>query len=143
MTYIAQTNMIQQTQPNGFAPARYWLRWRFEYDHKSPRLGMWNRQSDIESDQAWCQPRVGLSRVMIEAKDMVTKDIKVVIDCPAAEYRNLQWISCHHVKSGITYNVGLQMLTRYWRLKVFGIGQVEQEALTQEEMDFHFKTYGS
>jgi hypothetical protein len=104
---------------------------------------MWNRQSDIQEEQAWCQPRNGLSRVIIEAKDMINKKITVVVDCPECDYRNLQWIAFHHVKTGLSYHVGIQMLTRYQRIKVFGIGKVETEQLTKEEMNYHFATYGS
>jgi hypothetical protein len=138
------TQLIQlPVERDGIQPTRYWLRWRFEYSHKAPIFGMWNRQAESENEQAWRQSRIGLTRVIIEAKDMVNKTIIPIVDCPSCDYRNLQWIAFHHVLSGVCYHVGLQMLTRYHRIKVFGIGKVEKEALTEEEMRFHFATYGS
>ncbi len=141
--YYSDIDFAELPASNGFQPTRYWLRWRFEYRDRPPIVGMWNRQSDIQNEQAWCQPRNGLSRVMIEAKDLTTKQIKVVVDCPEYDYRNLQWIAFHHPRSGLSYHVGIQMLTRYQRIKVFGIGKIEVENLTEEDKKFHFATYGS
>ena len=133
---------------------RYRLRYRFEYfDNKPTVFGKWNHSGNHPSNQAWTQKREGLSRVIIEAKDIVTNEIKTIVDCPGQDYRLLQWIAAgflgsrqlKNAGSGVTpmtRNIGISLWTSEKKIAVFNNGVVHVENLNDHDKKYHFATYG-
>jgi hypothetical protein len=121
---------------------RFLLRWRLEYRDRPPKYSIWNMSGIAQSDQAWCQTRNGLSRAIIEAKDLVTREIKVIVDCPADIFRLFQWIAIQKLDFKSTRkdarNVGIALVTNDLRIEAYEWGQVIQRPLINGEQKVNF-----
>jgi hypothetical protein len=123
---------------------KFLLRWRLEYSGKPSRYGMWG--DSAPGVEAWNQSRANLVRAQIEAKDIVTRETSIVVDCPAADYRVFQWVGVQrlNIKSSASLqrNVGLAILTNDQRIEAFEWGEVRQRPLINGEKNIKFATDG-
>jgi hypothetical protein len=125
------------------------MRFRFEYsDGKPTMLGKWNDTNKHAKKQAWSVNRTGLSRVMIEARNIETGEIKVVVDCPGHDYRFMQWRAVRSFNLNalsnqtLTRNIGLVLWTSSKKIYVYNWGKVEIEELSIDDKKYHFAAYG-
>ena len=130
-------------------PIKYKLRWRFDYPHKESKCGMWSQTTVNPVDQAW-NKNTGASRMKIEGKNIQTRQVEVLVDCPVDQFRNFSWMAI--ARLGRTFNigtaqplhqlVGLEMWTTEKRIKVFDTGEIEVENLKKEDQSLNLATYG-
>lgn len=127
----------------------YDLRYRFEYsDGKPTILGKWNDTNKHAKKAAWAVNRNGLSRVMVEARNIETGEIKVVVDCPANDYRFLQWRAVRSInpmqlsQQTLTRNIGMVLWTSAKKIYIYNWGKVEIEELNEDDKRYHFAAYG-
>lgn len=135
------------------ASRRYLLRWRFEYaDGKPARYGMWStpaNKADFDS-QAWTQNKGAIARAMVEGKDIRTKEVKVLLDCPGVDFVNFEWnalaaFNPYSIGGACiprTTLAGLQIRSRYAITSVDETGFVEAKPRPPEDMAFHYATFG-
>ena len=129
----------------GFIPdQRFLLRWRFEYNDKAPKYGMWGDSG--HGVEAWNQPRNGMTRAQIEAKDIISRETKIIVDCPACDYRLFQWIAIQRLNPKsqglLQKNVGLCLWTNDQKIEAYEWGEVVQKPLINGEKNIHFATDG-
>jgi len=129
-------------------PRKYLMRWRFDYLDKPSKVGMWSQSSKNPVDQAW-NKNVNPSRVKVEVKDIETRETKVVVDCPGADFLNFQWMAIARTpgffKGSITpihQLVGLQMWTREKKIAVLDTGKIMMTDMTPEDLNTNFATFG-
>jgi hypothetical protein len=125
---------------------RFSLRWRFDYAHKSPKVGMWDDSGHLKIDQAWCQPINGLQSVKVEAKDLVTKETKVIVECNSQNFRMFQWLAVQRLNpstaTNIQRNIGICLMTNDCRVEVYNWGEVRKRPLINGESKMNFATDG-
>jgi len=128
---------------------KYKLRWRFDYPDKRSRCGMWTQTTKNAVDQAW-NKNTGASRMKIEGKNIETRQVEVLVDCPADKFRNFGWMAIARPGSGFRIGtvtpihqlVGLEMWTTEKKIKVFDTGQILVEELKPEDKKLRLSTYG-
>jgi len=128
---------------------KYKLRWRFDYPNKASRYGMWSATTKNPVDQAW-NKNSGASRMKIEGKNTETKQVEVLVDCPADKFRNFSWMAIARPGSGFNVGtitpihqlVGLEMWTTEKRIKVLDTGEILVTPLKEEEKTMSLATYG-
>ena len=130
-------------------PDKYALRWVLEYSDGRRKPGLWGQSTENQADQAWCQPRKGLTRAVIEGKNILTREIVRLVDCPAEDFRVFQWVATASINPfGIRGTVkpqsrlmGLKILTRYKEFQVLGDGKVTSQDLPENLANLNFATY--
>lgn len=131
---------------------KYLLRWRFHWFDRPSKFGMWSHpgeQKDLAT-KAWYHNKEGLILAVIEGKDVVTREVKVLVECPGQDYRNFQWVALASVVPGalagggsvtpLTRIGGLKVQTRNEEITVMDDGSITTVPFTAE--DQHFATYG-
>jgi len=129
--------------------ARYVLRWRFDYHDKPSAKGMWSKTTNNPVDQAWNKNN-NPSRVKIEAKDLDTKQVRVLVDCIGEDFRNFAWLAAGRIGGGFIHGsvvpftqlVGLEMWTRNKRIQVYNTGEILVKELTESDKNMNLATYG-
>lgn len=122
---------------------RYLLRWKFEYLSRPPKAGLWLQASNSNETKAWFQPKDGLTRVLIEAKNIRTREIKTLVECSGPEFMAFQWIagaflSPMGVKSGKppTSIIGCKLLTTAHEYEVDVLGNVQTKPPLHLNMNY-------
>lgn len=130
----------------GIPCQRFLLRWRFEYEDRNPKFGMWHDSGRTIETQAWPQTRTGLRRAMIEAKNITTRETKVIVDCPSQDFRLFQWIGMQRLNPKTTglvqKNIGLCIVTNDARIEAYDWGEVRTRPLVNGEKNINFRTDG-
>lgn len=128
-----------------FTGKQYLLRWRYDFRGKAPIFGMWNNPGIT----AWDRNGEGLATASIEAKDIVTKEIKRVVEVQGHVFRNFQWLvvarvnlAAHGSQTPFPEHVGLKIITTHEEVAVLINGQIGRRLLTEEEKGLHFATDG-
>ena len=119
----------------------YKLRWRFDYINRPPKYGIWSMATGKPSDSAYSQPKDGLLTASIEGKDVHTKEIKRLADCPGQDFRMFQWVataSMPAVSGLVSYTprstlVGLKLITRNEVIEVLNTGVKNVSLITKAE----------
>jgi len=105
---------------------------------------MWG--DSAQGVEAWNQSRAGMSRAQIEAKDIVTRESKIIVDCPANDFRLFQWIGLQRInpKGGgqVQRNIGIALWTNDQRIEAYEWGEVCQKPLINGEKNLNFATDG-
>jgi len=130
-------------------PMKYRLRWRFDYPDKRSVYGMWSSTTKNPVDQAWNKNK-GAIRVKIEGKNMHTRKVDILVDCPVDKFRNFSWMAIARGISGFNIGtvtpihqlVGLEMWTTEKRIKVFDTGQIVVTPLSEGNKKINLATYG-
>lgn len=128
-------------------PRKFLIRWVFDYSDKPTRRGIWSTTTKNPVDQAW-NKTTGASRMRIETKDMYTKEVKTVVDCPAKDFRSFRWMAIARVPSfagnvqPIHQLVGLEMWTDEKRIQVFDTGDIKLSELSEENKNLQLVSYG-
>lgn len=109
-------------------PEKYLLRWRYEYkDGKPPLYGQWSPGG--KEGAARLADQTNLDRAMIEAKDIVKRDVFTLLECDAAEFIKFEWVTLQSVfmggkiQMGPRRVVGLRILTKYGNMEAFTSGE--------------------
>jgi len=129
----------------------YLLRWRFEWNGKPFKAGMWSHPGDERDleNKAWNKNKEGLLWAMVEAKNYINRaDQKIVVAVPGQDFLNFQWIALGMIpmrnlkveSQATTLIGGLKVLTRHEEICVYDTGKV-----TRGPHDNHminFATFG-
>lgn len=134
----------------GIESRTYFLRWRFDYiDRREPKTSPWERSSHIESEMAYRQNREGLIRAAIEAKELRSKDIRILAECDGHDFINFQWMAVSFCPVEFTgehelrnMTIGLKLVTRDYEYQVYINGDVVKSIRTEAEKGIHFATFG-
>lgn len=141
------------SQLHGQKQRLFWLRWRFDYgDGKPTKVGMWSDPGP-EGDtatKAWCHNRGAVARAIIEGKNLATKEIMALAECPGVDFVNFEWMAAASVNpfrldkgyTPLTRLQGLKLKTRDRELRVYEDGRVEDSDRQQEDLSFHYATFG-
>ena len=130
--------------------AKYLLRWRYDYPEKVVR-GMWSNAGENPANQAWSNNKEGLVRAIIEGKDLKTKEIKVLAECPGEDFRVFQWVASVRMPGGAPAGgsvtiagsiIGMKLLTRDEELTILDTGLGKARPLPESEKNLNFRTYG-
>jgi hypothetical protein len=123
------------------------LRWRFDYNNRPTKCGMWGRTTTNPVDCAWSQPRDGLVRASIEGKNIETREILTFAECDGHAYRAFQWAATAAMpllggtavlKSQL---VGLKLLTTDSCLLVDQAGKLTVAPLSDDIKAINFQSY--
>lgn len=124
-------------------PVRF-LRWRFEYVDKPPKIGAWDDSAPEESAKAYRQSREGLLFAVIEAKDF-NGIIYRVFECSGPDFCNFQWEVAAQLNVGGQPGrhrlVGLTLVSRNERATAFHHGMTSVEQRSKDDFDNHY-SYG-
>ena len=134
---------------NGFI-YKYFLRCHFDFLNKPSWSSMWNDSGPNNCDKACFQNKDGLIRAAIEAKDIVTRQIVILAECDGTDFCNFQWeaialggsIFNSKAHSAYGHNIGLSMITRKEKVKVFMNGDVKIEIRNEKDKLINFVSYG-
>lgn len=116
------------------------VRWRLEYSNKPAKFGMWNNPGVDTYSYASFQDRDGLVYACIEVKDIVTRQLKVLARCSAADYEQHRWIAAAPMplkSSGLKVEGGVQgmtLVTRDQKLHVYKDGLVKIEKMEERNI---------
>lgn len=129
-------------------PKKFFLRWRFDYPNKPSVYGMWSQTTNNPIDQAW-NKTTGAIRMKIEAKHVDTKQVSVLVDQPAEDFRNFSWMVnarmtvLGKIKSRPMHQlVGLEMWTRDSKIQVYDDGTIAKKPLSEADKKLNLATYG-
>ena len=110
---------------------------------------MWSKSTNNPSDMASFQPKDGLVRAAIEAKDVSTREVKTIVECDGWDFVNFQWDAEFRTQMGAVNGmgvhtlVGLKMVTRdYWISVNQFTGKVRTIKRTEEDKNYHYATFG-
>lgn len=108
------------------------LRWRIEYHTGGPRAGFWNWPGpggERPDGRASMQPKDGIKRVLIEAKDRAGRATTVKAECPGHDWIEVKWIACAPIKVGTHAPViqGMTLVSRHEKIHVYVDGSVRRE----------------
>jgi hypothetical protein len=129
----------------------YLLRCCLEYsDNKKTWRSMWNMTQENATDAAWRQSKDNLLFALIEAKNIVTRDISVVAVCNGDDFCNFQWIATVACNSTGGFNsvttrgtnIGLKIISRNDEIIVYCDKKIQLRKRTEEEKKINFAAYG-
>jgi hypothetical protein len=144
LTFLLQLNNTSENtmtrKPE--EPTLYLLRYRFEYQKRPDRVGMWDRPATDVKQMAYSANRSDLMSVVIEGKNVVTREIKQLYNCDGQDYVNMQWLAQYRQSmSGSSQDViGLCMITRYVKVEVFQSGAIRIRDIVPGSYD-HYETW--
>lgn len=125
------------------------LRWKFTYsDHKIDRIGMWDKPGVMQVDQAWCQNKDHLNLAIIEAKKIMSPEIKPIVICEGWNFVNFEWVYGCAVNLGnlsqpqATTILGLAITTINEKITVGSDGKITKRKRTLEEKNQHLVGFG-
>lgn len=132
-------------------PVKYLLRWVFVYsDHKPIKRGLWSYPGDHNADFAWAQSKENLLVAYVEGKDIQTKELVRLAECPGCDFVNFSWI-----RMSVTKNIaikgsqvlpgreiGMMLTTRDRQIKIYDTGYVESEAHNLDYGKIHLAGFG-
>lgn len=126
------------------SPRKYLLRWCYDYPQGAVSGG-WSGTGI----SAWDKNKSGLLRARIEGKDLVTKEVKTLAECPGVDFRVFQWMAAAMVPSGMsgtirpmTKLIGLKIMCRDTEIAVLDTGEIQVRDLLEDEKRLSFATYG-
>lgn len=129
----------------------YRLRWRFEFHHKPPKVGVWNAGSKKIEDMAVSVNKTGLARVVIEGEKVGSWSIHRFFDVDGQLYSHMQWeavaaspafMKATSFKS--QGNIcGLSVWTDKLKITAFIDGQIKTRQLTDHEKKYKFLEHSS
>jgi hypothetical protein len=130
----------------------YLVRWRYEWPDKPSKYGMWSNpgpKNDLAT-KAWFHNKEGLTLAAIEAKNIETKEIKIIVACDGHDFVNFKWLAAASLNpiglkgsvTPLTRLLGLTLVTREYDYNVYHNGIVEKKARDPEEMKINYATFG-
>lgn len=69
------------------------VRWHFDYADRAPKFGAWTDPGNCTTTTAWMQPKEGLVRAAIIARDRMTRRIYAIAECDGHEFVEFRWIA--------------------------------------------------
>lgn len=131
----------------------YLVRWRFEWNDRPAKYGMWSNPGDPKdlTTKAWCNNHEGLKLAGIEIKNMQTREIKLAVYCDGHDFVNFQWVNLAKtdlfgIKGNVTpftHLVGLTLITRNHRFTVYhDSDKILLEDRTEDDKRINFATFG-
>lgn len=69
------------------------VRWHFDYAGRPPKWGAWTDPGNCASTTAWTQPKDGLVRAAIIARDRLTRKVYTIAECDGHEFIEFRWIA--------------------------------------------------
>jgi hypothetical protein len=128
---------------------KWLLRWRYDFISHPVKYGQWDRSATLMTDMACYNLKEGLIRASIEAKDILTREIKTIVEVDGQNFCNFQWIAITRspaIHSGTmnirANNVGLRLIGRYTSFEVYKDGTVVMKERSIEDQKFNFAIYG-
>jgi len=86
------------------------LRWRFDFVDRAPVISTWSNSGPKEG-HASNVDLSGLSSASIEAKSILTKEIKTVAHCPGYMFKKFEWEAVRGLFTGRGEVIGLKLFT--------------------------------
>lgn len=132
-------------------PKRLNLRWRFDYVAAPSRYGSWDYASGREEDTAERQPKAGLRRATIEARDVFTGAV-----FPVVEMDGHMFVTCRGIGYAVlpatmgngavplrpvTRVIGISFWTPTEKISVYVSGNVVRQALTSAERGLRLREH--
>ena len=121
------------------------LRWRFEFfNGKAPKIGVWDSNSDLPTDSAWAVNKEGLAKVIVEAENRQTYELKQLLVIDGPDFASMQWeaytkaptfgLQAKHGAIKLpAYIAGLSVLTRESKITCWVNGKITQEQLSEHD----------
>ena len=133
------------------ASKRFLLRWRYDYKDKASIYGMWSNPGNIEANGAWKHNHEGVISASIEGKDIDSRKIVRLAECPGYDFVNFEWIAM--AKIGNPFNIrgaitpptrlmGLAIVTRDKIIEVFPNGAVVPKIRPEGHKLLKLATFG-
>lgn len=100
--------------------------------------------------KAWCNNKEGLTLAAVEAKNIETKETKIIVACDGHDFVNFEWMNVASLNPiglkgsviPLTRLIGLTLVTRDSKYKVFHNGTVEKTERSEDEKKINFATFG-
>ena len=105
-------------------------------------MGLWSQHGPIPN-QAWHQNKEGLTRAVIEGKNVKTKAVKELVSCNGQDFRNFNYMAAHGVHSGGTEFLGMTLMMREKKVEILRNGHCKVIDLTEREKTMNLATYGA
>lgn len=119
------------------------LRWKLYYVNKPPKFGMWDLGLEDPATKASMQCRDGLVMAAIEAKNIRTKEIKIIVECSAADYVEHRWIAAapSPTTAPIPIEVegaiqGMTLVTRDNKFHVYACGRLFKAPMDERSTNY-------
>lgn len=120
----------------------YRLRWRFDYQERPSKVGMWQYASDKPEEMACFQKTDGLVRAAIESENLRTWETETVCECAGWDFVEFRWVTAVSVQPLAMQQsfttpgtlVGLELITREKRATALVDGRLLVKDRTPEEM---------
>lgn len=133
-------------------PKRLMLRWRLDYRGRTTRYGAWDYASGLAEDTAAAQPRDGLSRAWVEAKDVFTGEI-----FPMVEVEGSAYVACRGVGYALlplssgnverlrptTRVIGIALWTADEKITAFVSGNITREPLSKADRGLSLREHSA
>lgn len=123
-------------------PTLYLLRYKFEYQKRPDRVGMWDRPATDVKQMAYSANKSDLMSVVIEGKNVITREIKELYRIDGADYVNTQWLAQYrqNINGSDQAVIGLSIITRYHKVEVFQSGAIRIRDVIPGSYD-HYETW--
>lgn len=113
---------------------KYLLRWCYHFHGNKPsKRGQWLNGGEGEAASV---SRENLRCAVVEAKDIITREVFPLYECDGQDFVLFQWKAALAVQTGVTRLDGLRMICRDQYVEVFVTGEVNIHPITRPDYDF-------
>lgn len=106
------------------AHPKHLVRWRLDFADGSYKAGLWSSPGDHDSAKASKNLRSDLVRASIEAKDFLTREIKILVQCLASDFMEFKWTAVHKVFSNTHEVHGLTLVCKWGSTEILLDGTI-------------------
>jgi len=113
---------------------KLWVRWAFEYDDRSQKVGLWNCDGERMQEKWQFQNLHRMLTAFLQVKDLTTGQISTLHACSRDQFLHFAWMGSVALNPAVVPKsvsqrpriVGLQLHQRNgWKMTAFNDGRIE------------------